>query len=495
MKFTEIAEKAFKGTNTLYVKNDFEVNKLCYNSSLAEEGDVFFAIKGLKFDGNDFIYDAISKGAKAVVSDQISTLKNYPVYKVDDCRAALALMSKVYFDNPSSKVKLIGVTGTNGKTTITNIINYVLQKNGKETGLIGTNGNFIKGKFLETEHTTPESLELNQLLNLMAGEGVEYVVMEVSSHALALKRVYGLDFDAAIFTNLTPEHLDFHLDMEEYFNTKKMLFDSMRWINSKNNRTYAIFNSDDVVGDRIAVDSESERISYGFENAAYTVQKLKMGFEGMNFDMMVPSDGAGNRAVSINTKLTGRFNVYNILASAASLKCFGIGYESFRDSIIDFEPVEGRFNRVPLKNGAIAIIDYAHTPDSLLKVLSAIREILDDSGSKAKIITVFGCGGDRDRSKRPEMGKIAGVNSDYVILTNDNPRFEEPLDIIEHIRRGFVTDNYEIEPDREAAVDRGVSISKKGDIILIAGKGHEDYLEIRGVRHYMSDMEITRRYV
>jgi UDP-N-acetylmuramoyl-L-alanyl-D-glutamate--2,6-diaminopimelate ligase len=329
---------------------------------------------------------------------------------------------------------------------------------------------------------------------MMYSEGAEYVTMEVSSHALALKRVYGVDFDAAVFTNLTPEHLDFHKDMEDYFNAKKILFDSMKRINKKNNRTYAIYNSDDVVGSRIVADTEAERISFGFEKAAYTIEDLKMSFDGMSFDLVLLSNGKDTRTIPINTNLIGRFNVYNILASIACLKNFGIDNEIIMEAVADFQPVSGRFNQFKLRNGAAAIIDYSHTPDSLLKALTTIREILNTTKSAAKIVTVFGCGGNRDIAKRPVMGKIASDNSDHVIITSDNPRYEKPLDIIEEIKNGIDKPNYEVEADREKAIEKAVIMSKPGDIILIAGKGHEDYQEIDGVRYPMSDIDITGRY-
>jgi UDP-N-acetylmuramoyl-L-alanyl-D-glutamate--2,6-diaminopimelate ligase len=494
MKFSEILQKAFGGMMDKEVISDFEINKLCYNSNRVEEGDVFFAIKGFMMDGNDFIKDAVARGALAVISDVVNYRNNIPVYKVEDCRETLALMSNAYFGYPSSKMKIIGVTGTNGKTTVTHLINHVLEQSGKKTGLIGTNGNIINKKILETKYTTPESLELNELLNIMYNEGVEYVTMEVSSHALALNRVYGLDFDAAVFTNLTAEHMDFHKNMEDYFNTKKILFDSMKRINSKNNRTYAVYNIDDDSGSGMVTDTESERISYGFKRAAYTAGELKMDFSGMSFIMTVPANGEGVIKIPVETNLIGRFNVYNILASAACLKNFGISYDVIRDGVADFQTVAGRFNQIKLANGAIAIIDYSHTPDSLSNVLTAIRELLDESALKAKVITVFGCGGNRDRAKRPVMGRIAAVNSDHVIITSDNPRFEKPLDIIEEIKKGIITGNYEVEPDREKAIGKAMNLSRTGDIILIAGKGHENYQEIEGVRYPMSDIEIAGRY-
>jgi UDP-N-acetylmuramoyl-L-alanyl-D-glutamate--2,6-diaminopimelate ligase len=505
MKFSELIlssqgeVKTITGGNfsefTDELKIDFEINKLCYNSKLVEYGDVFFAIKGFTSNGNDYIEQAISGGAMAVISDEKGPQNGHPVYRVDDARKAMAVMSNIYYGFPSRKMNIIGITGTNGKTTVAHLINHVLELEGKHTGLIGTNGNVINKRFFKTEHTTPESIELNSMLNMMADENVEYVTMEVSSHALALKRVYGIDFDIGIFTNLSSDHLDFHKTMEDYFRSKKILFDSIERINKKGNKTAVIYNVDDEYSRKIINGSEAERVSYGFQTAAYSIDGLKMSFDGMKFDILIPLNGEGKDRISIKSKLTGRFNVYNILASVSALRTLGLSYKAIRKGVEDFEPVEGRFNRIKLTNKASAIIDYSHTPDGLLKALVAIKEIMGTSGNSGKIITVFGCGGNRDRSKRPVMGHIAAENSDHVIVTSDNPRFEEPLSIIEEIKAGIRSDNYEIEEDREKAIEKAIEISRAGDVILIAGKGHEDYQEIRGVKYHLIDKEIVEKFI
>ena len=505
MKFSEMVMKSEGEVKTSEGKNlseftdelkfDFEVNKLCYNSKLAEYGDVFFAVKGFDFNGNDYIEEAISKGAMAVISDEPALQNGHPVYRVENSRTAMAVMSNIYYDFPSRKMIMIGVTGTNGKTTIAHLINHVLELEGKHTGLIGTNGNIIKKRFLKAEHTTPEAIDLNHLLNMMAEENVEIVTMEVSSHALALKRVYGIDFDIGIYTNLSNEHLDFHKNMDDYFRSKKMLFNGIGRINKKGNNTTVIYNDDDQYGRKIVNGSEAVRVSYGFQSAAYSVSNLKMGFDGMKFDVLVPINGEGISKISIKSRLTGRFNVYNLLAAVAALKSLGISYKTIRKRIEDFEPVEGRFNIFKLANGASAIVDYSHTPDGLLKALQAMKEIMETSGLKGKIITVFGCGGNRDRSKRPKMGAIAAEFSDHVIITSDNPRFEEPASIIEEIKTGITSGNYEVEEDREKAIGKAVEPGKAGDVILIAGKGHEDYQEIKGVKYHLSDKEIVQKFI
>ncbi len=473
---------------------DFKINKLTCSSKNIEQNDVFFAVKGFKTDGNKFVSDAFNSGAMAVISDAERQTADNRIINVSDVRKAMAVMSTAFYGNPSKKLKMIGVTGTNGKTTVTSIINYVLQKCGKVTGLIGTNGNCINNRFIKTEHTTPEAIELNALLKQMADEEVEYAVMEVSSHSLALQRVYGIEFDISVFTNLTPEHLDFHNDMESYFSAKKILFDTLKPISSKGIQTAAIYNCNDEYGEKIVLGSDAEKISYGIECGAYSASNIEMDINGMKFDVHLPDNHEKINKVTINTGLTGKFNVHNILASIAALHSLGINIKDIVNYIGEFDSVEGRFNKIKLNNGAVAIIDYSHTPDSLLKALTSIREILDESKSGGKIITVFGCGGNRDKKKRPVMGNIAVKYSNEAIITSDNPRNEDPMQIIEEIISGITSDNYSVEVNRELAIKKAVGLSKINDIILIAGKGHETYQEINGVKYHLSDKEIALKY-
>lgn len=473
---------------------DFSVNKLTFSSHNVEMNDIFFAVKGFVYDGNNFINDALQKGAMAVISDVDYFLTDSRIYKVQDVRKAMAIISSAFNNNPSLKLKLIGVTGTNGKTTVTSLINFVLMKSGKRTGLIGTNGNYINNRFIKTEHTTPEAIELNGILKQMTDENVEYAVMEVSSHSLALHRVYGLEFDIAVFTNLTPEHLDFHKDMESYLAAKKLLFDSLKRIGLKGIKTAAIYNINDEYGSKMVSGCEAERIAYGFGSGTYSAKNIKMDITGMKFDIFVPRNGENVEEISIKTKLTGKFNVYNILAATAALHSLEISYSDITNFIPEFEAVEGRFNKIKLSNDAFVIIDYSHTPDSLLKAISTLREILNESKSNGKIITVFGCGGNRDKLKRPVMGDLATKNSDEVIITSDNPRDEDPGKIIDEIISGVTGKNYTIEEDREQAIKKAIEMSKKNDIILIAGKGHESYQETKGVKKHFSDREVAEKY-
>jgi len=474
---------------------DFTPNNLCYDSRLVEANDIFFAIKGFQSDGNLFINEVFSKGAGSVITDSETVISDTRILRVKDVRKTMALMSCKFYGYPSSKMKMIGITGTNGKTTISTLIYHILMSNGKRCGLIGTNGNFINNRFIKTSFTTPESADLQRLLNEMAEERVEFVSMEVSSHSLALDRVYGIDFDIAVFTNLTFDHLDFHSGMENYFNAKKILFDSLKRINTKNNKTTAIYNSDDKYGNSIVSSTEAERYSYGIGNGMYKCEDIDMSFKGTSFKLLVPRNGSKRSDLKIKTNLTGKFNLYNTVAAIAACYSAGLTYEQISDAVCSFKPVEGRFNQVILKNGAIAIIDYSHTPDSLQNALSTIRKILDGMKSKGKIISVFGCGGNRDKTKRPIMGDIATQLSDTAIVTSDNPRDEDPFDIINDIKDGIRKDNYMVIENREEAIKKAIELVGKKDVILIAGKGHETYQEIKGVKHHFSDKEILEKYV
>lgn len=495
MQFSEMLESIKQLTIDSPRVIDFTVNKLNYDSRYVAGGDIFFAVRGFKQDGNLFINDAFSKGAQVVVTDANIAMTDARILRVKDVRKAMALMSSKYYGFPSSKMKIIGVTGTNGKTTISTLIYHILYSNGKKCGLIGTNGNLINNRFIQTVHTTPESVELQKLLKEMADEKVEFVCMEVSSHALAMDRVYGIDFDIAVYSNLTPEHLDFHSDMESYFVSKKRLFDSLKRINLKNNKTAAIYNNDDKYGGRIVKTTVAERISYGLASGMYECEGIEMDFKGTRFTLLVPRNGENTIKINVKSNLTGKFNIYNTIAAVAAAHKAGLNYKQITSAIKEFKPVEGRFNQIRLKNGATAIVDYSHTPDSLLKALVTIKEILSTIGSKGKIITVFGCGGERDKTKRPVMGQIATENSDSVIITSDNPRNEEPLDIIEEIKSGVKKNNYIVIENRKEAIKKAIELSSKNDVILVAGKGHETYQEIKGVKNHFSDKEIIEKFI
>ncbi len=463
---------------------DFFIEGLAYDSRKVKENYIFFALKGLKDDGSKYIKSAIDSGAKAIVTDIDLDVNEIPanVLSVKDARKTMALFANVYNELPSEKLKLIGVTGTNGKTTTTYLIKTFLESSGYKTGLLGTIDYQIGDLKVESKLTTPESVEICSMLGEMVKQGYQYCVMEVSSIALVMKRVYSLNFNTAIFTNLTSEHLDFHHNMENYFEAKKILFDGL------SDNSFAITNLDDIYGEKILADTKAKKITYALNNDAdFKAENPNFDLKGLSFDIK-------GKDVKINSNITGKFNIYNMLASIACVRNFDIGYDSINNSLENFEGVNGRFNKIELPNGAYAVVDYSHTSDSLKNAIESAREIVNNENKNGKVITIFGCGGNKDVTKRPVMGKFATELSDYSIMTSDNPRYERPLDIIKEIRKGAVNKNYEIDENRETAIEKGIRMSKAGDIILICGKGHETYQEINGVRTHFDDKEMVQKY-
>lgn len=463
---------------------DFFIEGLAYDSRKVKENYIFFALKGLKDDGSKYIKSAIDSGAKAIVTDMDLDANEIPanVLSVKDARKTMALFANVYNELPSEKLKLIGVTGTNGKTTTTYLIKTFLENSGYKTGLLGTIDYQIGDVKVESKLTTPESVEICSMLGEMVKQGYQYCVMEVSSIALVMKRVYSLNFNTAIFTNLTSEHLDFHHNMENYFEAKKILFDGL------SDNSFAITNLDDIYGEKIIADTKAKKITYALNNDAdFRAENPDFDLKGLSFDIK----GAGAK---INSNITGKFNIYNMLASVACVRNYDISYDSINDSLKNFEGVNGRFNKIELPNGAYAVVDYSHTSDSLKNAIESAREIVNNENKNGRVITIFGCGGNKDVTKRPVMGKFATELSDFSIITSDNPRYEKPLEIIREIRKGAVNKNYEIDENRETAIEKGIRMSKAGDIILICGKGHETYQEINGVRTHFDDKEMVQKY-
>jgi UDP-N-acetylmuramoyl-L-alanyl-D-glutamate--2,6-diaminopimelate ligase len=461
---------------------DFFIEGLAYDSRKVKENYIFFALKGLKDDGSKYIQTAIESGAKAIITDVDLDANEIPanVLHVKNARKTMALFANVYNQLPSEKLKLIGVTGTNGKTTTTYLIKTFLENSGYKTGLLGTIDYQIGNYKVESKLTTPESVEICSMLGEMVKQGYQYCVMEVSSIALVMNRVYSLNFDSAIFTNLTSEHLDFHHNMENYFEAKKILFDGL------SDKSYAITNLDDIYGEKILADTKAKKITYAVNNdAGYKAENPNFNLKGLSFDL----DG-----VKINSNITGKFNIYNMLASISCVRNYDISYDAINNSLQNFEGVNGRFNKIELPNGAYAVIDYSHTSDSLKNAIESAREIVNNENKNGRVITIFGCGGNKDVTKRPVMGKFATELSDFSIMTSDNPRYEKPLDIIREIRKGAVNKNYEIDENRETAIEKGIRMSKPGDIILICGKGHETYQEINGVRTHFDDKEMVQKY-
>lgn len=461
---------------------------IVYDSRKVQKNSVFIAIKGYKTDGHKFLQDAIDKGAVAVVVENENSIPDEFVAHakiakivVKDCRKALAELSRGFYKNPTNKLKLIGITGTNGKTTSTFILKNILQTAGYKTGLVGTIANYVGDQKIDSKLTTPESNDLNRMFYDMISAGCSHAIMEVSSHSLILNRVYGLDFSAAIFSNITSDHLDFHNTFDEYLKAKKILFDGL------SSNSFAIINSDDVSANEIVKDSKAKVITYGIsDNSDYQIKNIKYDLNGTDFTI------SNNKIeYSINTSLIGTFNAYNAASAFATAHSLGVNANKIIEGIKSSPQVPGRFEVIG-KGKKKVIVDYSHTADSLEKALQAIREIVKD---KNQIVTVFGCGGDRDKTKRPIMGKVASDMSDKVFVSSDNPRTENPYDIIKDIIKGISKNNYEIEENREEAIAKAIQSSNDDAVILIAGKGHENYQEINGIRNHFSDQEIALKYL
>jgi UDP-N-acetylmuramoyl-L-alanyl-D-glutamate--2,6-diaminopimelate ligase len=466
-----------------------EISNIAYNSKKINKDGLFIAISGFKKDGHDFINDAINNGAVAVVTQKkINSDKNVTQIVVSDCRVALAEISSNFYQNPSSKLTLTGVTGTNGKTTTTFLINSILKCSGEKTSFITTIESFILNKKIIFDRTTPESADLNSFIYESIKSGVKFSTMEVSSHAIDLHRIDYLNYDYFVFTNLTQDHLDYHINMQNYFNTKKKLF--IKEFRNLYSGKGAIINADDSYGRQLIKETDLQTISYSVydKNADIIAENIISNTSGIEMDVFIRSIGK----IKIKSALTGYFNVYNILAAIGLSIFLNIDVQWIQKGINKMSGVNGRFEKIQEIKDFTVIVDYAHTPDGLENVLKTASSILTPDG---KIITVFGCGGDRDKTKRKIMGSIAGKISDVVIITSDNPRTEDPLSIIEMIEDGVRESgnkNYKKITDRATAINEALNMAHKNDIVIIAGKGHEDYQEFNDKRIYFSDQKVVR---
>lgn len=462
------------------------ISGIQYDSRKVELGNLFVAVKGFETDGHQYIRQALDNGAIAVlVSDEAYCSVEYPWILVEDSRLALAEISSTYYGHPSEKLKLIGVTGTNGKTTTTNLICDIIEAQGEKTGLIGTIHNRIGDRILEGTRTTPESLDLQRMFAQMVDEGIGYAVMEVSSHALELQRVACCDFDMAVFTNLTQDHLDYHETMENYCKAKTLLF---RTLGAKGEKAglfkTAIINIDDAWANHFMVASNAPVITYGIEkDASWKAEQVQVTADGVRY---IVDD------MPVNLQLNGNFNVYNSLAALAVGEALGFPAADVIKALEQVPGIAGRFQKVESNRDFTVIVDYAHTPDGLENVISTAKAF-----AKGRVITVFGCGGDRDRTKRPLMGKVAAKLSNYCVVTSDNPRTEDPNQIIADILPGvqeYMTDAaYVVEADRKKAISYAIGMAQPGDVVLLAGKGHENYQDVNGVKHYFDDYEIAQQ--
>ena len=456
-----------------------EIRSIEFDSRKVTEGTVFVAQKGLTVDGHDFIEASISKGAKAVICENFPANKTEGVtyVRVVDSQIALAQAAANFYDNPSEGLQLIGVTGTNGKTTVTTLLYKLFQKAGKPAGLISTIRICIGDEQYPATHTTPDSITINRMLKEMIDRGVNYCFMEVSSHGIAQGRSAGLSFKGGVFTNLTHDHLDYHGDFATYRDVKKSFFDQL------GTSAFALYNADDKNGSVMVQNTAARKYSYALKtDADYKARIMENQFTGL----MLQIDGH-----EVWTRLIGSFNAYNLLAIYAVSNLLGIEVQDNLRIMSELENVEGRFQHNLSKGGVNAIVDYAHTPDALKNVLETINDIRTHN---EQLITVVGCGGDRDRAKRPKMGNIASSLSDQVIFTSDNPRSEDPESIIEEIEKGVRPENYKKTlsvTDRKQAIKTACSMARQGDIILVAGKGHETYQILGDKRIDFDDFKIT----
>jgi len=472
-----------------------DIKGIAYDSRKVKGDYLFVAIRGENFDGHDFLEKAIAQGAVAVAHEE-NIYKQSPdirYIQVNNGRKALACMANNFYERPSESLGIIGITGTNGKTTTSYLLKSIIETTGETVGLIGTIQYMIKDQVFPAPHTTPESPEFQCLLKEMLLSGCRFVVSEVSSHALAQYRVDGTAFHTAIFTNLTRDHLDFHKTMDEYFHAKARLFTELLVRTGT-----AVINLDDVSGLNLSMAMRAgeggpgQIITYGIETQADLLARdITNSFEGLRFTVLFRGD-----AYEILSPLTGMPNVYNILAAAGAAVSLGIPWEAIIQGIRNASCIRGRFEKVEAGQEFLCIIDYAHTEDALERLIRTARELLDKKSTARaahtapRIITVFGCGGDRDRGKRPKMGEIATKLSDFVIITSDNPRSEEPGTIIRDIEDGVTGKNYLVEVDRREAICKAVYMAREGDIVLVAGKGHEEYQEIKSAKHRFSDREV-----
>ena len=475
-------ENILKGINVIEAKGSMtqEIYGIHIDSRQVESGHMFVAIKGTQTDGHAYISKAIEKGASVIICETFpDDLKKDVTYiKVIDTEDCVGKLATAFYGNPTEKLELIGVTGTNGKTTIATLLYNLFRKFGYKVGLISTVCNYIDDEAIPTEHTTPDPITLNKLLGRMANEGCKYVFMEVSSHSVAQKRIGGLKFAGGIFTNLTRDHLDYHQTVDNYLKAKKTFFDNLP------KSAFALTNLDDKNGMVMVQNTKAKLHTYSLRSISdFKGKVLEDGFEGMLMDI---------NNVEVNVQFIGRFNASNLLAVYGTACLLGKKPEDVLLVLSMLRPVSGRFDALRSPRGYSAIVDYAHTPDALTNVLSTIQEVLNGRGH---VITVVGAGGNRDKGKRPIMAQEAVKLSDKVIITSDNPRFEEPQDIINDMLEGLDKDqrkNVISIIDRKEAIKTACMLAQSGDAVLVAGKGHENYQDIKGVKHHFDDKEVIK---
>lgn len=477
-----VLEELIKGLKTVSVcgQTDIEITGVNIDSRRIKEGHLFIAQRGTQVDGHKFIPKAIELGAKAVLCEVLPEEKTEGVtyVQVESTEDVVGKVATIFYGDPSRKLKLVGVTGTNGKTTIATLLYNMFRKLGYKCGLLSTVCNYIEDEAVPADHTTPDPIELNYLLSRMVDAGCQYAFMECSSHAIAQKRIGGLDFAGGLFTNLTRDHLDYHKTFENYRNAKKAFFDQLP------KTAFAITNADDKNGMVMVQNTKAKVKTYSTRTMAdFKGRIIECHFEGMYLDI----DGH-----EVGVHFIGKFNVSNLLAVYAAAVLLGQKPEDVLVTLSTLHSVNGRLEPIHAPEGYTAIIDYAHTPDALENVLAAIHEVLDGKGH---VITVCGAGGNRDKGKRPLMAQEAVKQSDKVIITSDNPRFEEPQDIINDMLAGLNAQQMKkviTIVDRREAIRTACMMAQKGDVVLIAGKGHENYQDVKGVKHHFDDHEVVK---
>ena len=465
---------------------DRAVESIAYDSRRVQRNGLFVALRGEKNDGHEFIGQAIENGASVIVAEREEKNPRATCLLVENTRTALADLAATFYGLPARRLKLAAVTGTNGKTTTTFLIKHICEKAGLRCGLIGTVRYEIGERVLPAARTTPESLDLQELLAQIANAGCRAAAMEVSSHALTQERVRGLEWDVAVFTNLTQDHLDYHGTMENYFESKAKLFAQLA--QQKKRKPIAVVNMDDHYGEQLLdkIDTKISVITFGMGvRADFRASNYRMEFGGTSYQL-----DARGKSYLVRLPLIGRFNVANSMAALATANALGLNLREAVLSLGKSPQVPGRLEMVPAKRKFQVFVDYAHTPDALLNVLKTLRQL-----EPGRLIVVFGCGGDRDRQKRPLMGRIADQNADYSIITSDNPRKEDPNAIISEIEKGFGSDRYEKVAGRAEAIARAIAVAQPRDIILIAGKGHETYQEFADHTVPFDDIQVARRAI
>lgn len=482
----------FKTLNVVESRGDLEtcVGDVTDDSRAVKPGFVFVAVKGVTVDGHRFIRDALAAGASAIVAENLADVSGgIPCVRVPDSQEALGHLAATVFQEPSRRLYMVGVTGTNGKTTVAYLAKAVLEAAGKRVGLVGTVAYVIGDERLPASHTTPGALELQRLLNRMVVNGMDAAVLEVSSHALALQRVAGSEFDVGVYTNLSQDHLDFHTDMEAYFEAKLKLFTGLHSPATKGNAKRAIVNVDDPYGVRVTQACRVPVWTYGLGGGAdIRATDVSLSLEGSRFIAMTPSG-----PLEVQSRLVGAHNVSNILAAIGVGLQAGVPLDQIGKALKEIHNVPGRFERVDAGQSFTVIVDYAHSEDALMRLLTTVQGL-----KTGRILTVFGCGGDRDRDKRPKMGRAAARWSDVVLLTSDNPRSEDPMKILQEVEPGVrevMRDSplaYEMVPDRREAIRRAIEIAQPGDLVVIAGKGHEQ-VQIVGADHIPFDDRAVAR--